>query len=74
MRASSRPASYVARRCALAPTVSKPIRVCRKLEDGDCEGKVAGERLEPPETLTCTDGCTLPALWTELDPRERIVQ
>lgn len=54
--------------------VSKPIRVCRKLQDGDCEGKFAGELLEPPETLTCTDGCTLPALWTEFDPRERVVR
>ncbi len=32
---------------------SKPIRVCRKLTVSDCKG-------DPPATLTCTDGCTLP--------------
>jgi len=39
---------------------SKPIRVCRKLKETDCDGAQPGTILTPPASLTCTDGCTLP--------------
>jgi len=38
--------------------LSKPIRVCREVSGNDCpKTKFA----EPPSTLSCTDGCKLPA-------------
>jgi hypothetical protein len=53
--------------------VSQPLRVCRKLNPTDCEGASPQTSLKDkiPSTLTCTDGCTLPEVWTALDPRER---
>ena len=44
--------------------VSKPIRVCRKLKDTDCESMPAGGHLTPPAGMTCTDGCVMPEIWT----------
>jgi hypothetical protein len=53
--------------------ISKPIRVCRKIKSSDCEEKAAGEILQPPASLTCTDGCTIPALYTEQPEGSRLL-
>lgn len=44
--------------------VSAPIRVCRKLSGSDCGGAAAGSVLPVPENVRCTDGCTVPTLWS----------
>lgn len=53
--------------------VSQPIRVCRKLSPTDCEGKMPGEHLTPPASMTCTDGCKLPDVWTLQPPGTQIL-
>jgi hypothetical protein len=49
--------------------ISKPLRVCRAVSSTDC----VGENALPPATLTCTDGCTIPADWTK-EPTSRVYE
>jgi hypothetical protein len=54
--------------------VSQPIKVCRWLKAGDCGGAMPGQKAVPPESLKCTDGCTLPDSWREWSQSTLIVR
>ncbi|MDB4975376.1 MAG: hypothetical protein JWN48_3717 [Myxococcaceae bacterium] len=53
--------------------ISKPIRVCRWLKDGDCEGAQVGDHRTPPAGMTCTDGCVPPDDWSKQPTDTRVL-